>query len=614
MKDKQLGSEEAARLAESRLEALLKLSQMHQASLQEIADYALEQAVALTKSTIGYLAFASEDEKILTMYSWSRTAMAECRTVDQPRSYPIETTGLWGEAVRQRRPIVTNDYPASNPLKKGIPEGHVHLQRHMNVPVFDGLRIVAVAGVGNKTEEYDESDVRQLTLLMDGMWKLIEHRRTEAELLEYRKHLERLVADRTAELASANDEVNQINGQLEQQLIEIKQAEEALRQSELRLRTMGNTALDAVIMVDARGKVVFWNPAAERIFGYAPAEILGQDAHEILVPERYRQIAIDGFEAFSRTGLGRAVGKTLELDALRKDGSEFPIEISVAGMEVQGQWCATAIIRDISPRKQAEHALRDYATALEERTAQLVRLNEELHREAQDRQEAHAALKAKQETLRHWLALHERERRLVAYEIHDGLAQQLAGARMQLESSQFQREQDPAAADRAFTTGMQLLSQGLEETRRLIGGLRPPLLDDYGVAAALEQLIRRDAAPSGTEIVFHCELEDGQRFSPALENAIFRIIQEGLTNARRYSQTQKLQIVLGTDPNSIRIEIQDWGIGFSPEKVPSGRFGLQGIRERARLFGGKVTIQSTLGKGTRIEVDLPISDLATATA
>jgi GAF domain-containing protein/anti-anti-sigma regulatory factor len=175
-------------LNEHRTEVLLKLNQMSGATMQELTDFALEEAVRLTRSTIGYLAFMSEDEKVLTMHSWSKSAMNECSMIDKPIVYPIEKTGLWGEAVRQRKPVTTNDYPAPNPLKKGHPEGHVKVTRHMNIPVFDGDRIVAVAGVGNKATDYTESDIRQLTLLMDGMWKILARHRMEDELRlnEYR--------------------------------------------------------------------------------------------------------------------------------------------------------------------------------------------------------------------------------------------------------------------------------------------------------------------------------------------------------------------------------------------------------------------------------------------
>lgn len=175
-------AEAAARLNEARLEALVGLNKMVTASLQEIASYALEEAVRLTQSTVGYIAFANTDETVLTMYAWSRSAMAECAIEDKPIVYPVETTGLWGEAVRQRRPILTNDYAAPNPWIRGLPDGHVALTRHMNVPIFDGDRIVIVAGVGNKATDYDDTDVRQLTLLMAEMWRIVQRQRAEEAL------------------------------------------------------------------------------------------------------------------------------------------------------------------------------------------------------------------------------------------------------------------------------------------------------------------------------------------------------------------------------------------------------------------------------------------------
>lgn len=176
--------EEALSLNESRLEALLQLSQMYEASKQELADFSLEEAIRLTRSEIGYLAFMNDDETILTMYAWSKEAMKQCEIIDKPIEYITKHTGLWGEAVRQRKPVITNDYQDPSPLKKGYPKGHVMVKRHMNLPVFDGQHIVAVAGVGNKVTEYDESDVRQLTLLMDGMWKSVKRSRIEKTLKE----------------------------------------------------------------------------------------------------------------------------------------------------------------------------------------------------------------------------------------------------------------------------------------------------------------------------------------------------------------------------------------------------------------------------------------------
>lgn len=173
---------EALRLDEIRLEALLRLSQMSWASEDEIGSYVLDQQVKLTRSKIGSLGFLDEDEKTLMLHAWSSEVLPECRVLQKPLHYPIDQGGIWADAVRERRPIIVNDYSLPEPRKRGIPSGHVPLERFMSIPVFDGERIIAVAIVANKEEEYDQSDVRQLTLLMDGMWKLMQRRRSEKAL------------------------------------------------------------------------------------------------------------------------------------------------------------------------------------------------------------------------------------------------------------------------------------------------------------------------------------------------------------------------------------------------------------------------------------------------
>ena len=202
-------AEAALRLDESRLEALLKLNQMITLPFQEIADFVQEEAVRPTQSKIGYLAFLDEDD-VLVMHSWSKAAMKICVVKDRTFKYPLATTGLWGEAVRQRKPIITNDFQAPNPLKKGYPLGHIKISRHMNVPIFDGEKIVGVAGVGNKKDEYDQSDVRQLTLLMEGMWQIIQRKRAEDTLREYARELSSV----NEELSKANEELSKANEEL----------------------------------------------------------------------------------------------------------------------------------------------------------------------------------------------------------------------------------------------------------------------------------------------------------------------------------------------------------------------------------------------------------------
>ena len=215
-------TEDALRVNGTRLEALLKLNQMTQASEQEITDFALEEAVRQTTSEIGYLAFLNEDESVLTMHSWSKSAMKQCAIIDKPILYSVVDTGLWGEAVRQRRPVLTNDYPAPNPLKRGHPEGHVPVLRHMNLPLFDGESIVLVAGVGNKSAAYDDDDVLRLTLLMQALWKLLVRKRAAQALHQAHAELETRVHERTREL-------EQTNKSLQDEIAERKRAEETIR-------------------------------------------------------------------------------------------------------------------------------------------------------------------------------------------------------------------------------------------------------------------------------------------------------------------------------------------------------------------------------------------------
>ena len=133
---------------------------------------------------------------------------------------------------------------------------------------------------------------------------------------------------------------------------QLASANTQLRESEEKFRLLGENAQDAIVMADAGGKVRFWNRAAERIFGYRPEEILGRGAHEILVPKRFRDKATAGYALFAKTGTGDVLNKTLELPALRKDGSEFPIELSVSGVQIRGAWHGIAIVHDIAERKR----------------------------------------------------------------------------------------------------------------------------------------------------------------------------------------------------------------------------------------------------------------------
>ncbi len=138
-------------------------------------------------------------------------------------------------------------------------------------------------------------------------------------------------------------------------------AENALRLSEERMRTITEMAANPIVMIDAAGSVSFWNPAAEKLFGYSAEEAMGKDLHKIIVPLRHYEEFRRGFEGFARTGEGPILGRTLEMTAQKKDGTEFPVDLSISAIRINEQWHAVGIIRDITERKEAEHKLREFA-------------------------------------------------------------------------------------------------------------------------------------------------------------------------------------------------------------------------------------------------------------
>jgi signal transduction histidine kinase len=232
----------------------------------------------------------------------------------------------------------------------------------------------------------------------------------------------------------------------------------------------------------------------------------------------------------------------------------------------------------------------------------------ELHQSLEERvRQRTAELRREQETLKHLLHSSDRERQLTAYEIHDGLAQELAGAAMQLDTYTRLKDQDPQQATQAFEAGVSAVRQGLAEARRLISGLRPPVLDELGAAAAIAHLVHESQAVEGApEITLRSEVQFA-RLAPVVENAIYRIVQEGLANALKHSGSKKVRIELVQRGDRLEIRIEDWGSGFTWDRVTEGSYGLKGIQERARLLGGTAKIDTAPGEGTRITVDLPIA-------
>jgi len=167
-----------------RLECLNRILQFQANSVQTLLDYSLSETIRITGSKVGYIYYYSEEKQEFTLNSWSKEVMNECRVANPASLYHLEKTGIWGEVVRQRQAIIVNDFDQQNPLKKGYPQGHIPLKRFLTVPVFQDQNIVAVVGVANKEQAYDDTDVLQLSLLMDAVWKIADRRVAAEEKLQ----------------------------------------------------------------------------------------------------------------------------------------------------------------------------------------------------------------------------------------------------------------------------------------------------------------------------------------------------------------------------------------------------------------------------------------------
>ncbi len=180
-------------LNEERLESLLRIVNFQASDTQVWLDFALDEAIHLTQSKIGYIYHYHEDRREFVLNTWSKGVMDIC-SINKPQTiYHLDKTGIWGEAVRQRRPIMINDFQAYNPLKKGYPSGHAPLFRFLTIPVIQHGSIVAVVAVANSDTDYCDADVRQLTLLMDGVWKSLEQRKAQEALKESERRYRRII-------------------------------------------------------------------------------------------------------------------------------------------------------------------------------------------------------------------------------------------------------------------------------------------------------------------------------------------------------------------------------------------------------------------------------------
>ena len=352
-------------------------------------------------------------------------------------------------------------------------------------------------------------------------------------------------------------------------------ASRALRIAEARVSGILESAMDAIISIGEDQRVVLYNEAAEKLFQWPRTAVLGQPLDR-LIPMRFRAAHAGHIGHFGDTGVtSRRMGDQTVLVGLRANGEEFPIEASISQHSENGSKLFTVILRDVTVRVTAVNALS--------------RSREEL------REFAAAAS-----------SVREQEKSRIARELHDELAQALTALKMDLTwlGARLPAGQEPLAAK---LESMQTMLNGtVAATRRIAADLRPLILDDLGLLPAVEWLVQGFCSRTGVACDLNVSRSDFELPEP-YATAVFRILQESLTNAARHAQASLVEVTLGREDGAVLLTVNDNGSGFAvedPRKPHS--YGLMGLRERVYLLDGEVTIESRPGAGTRITVHIPI--------
>ncbi len=354
--------------------------------------------------------------------------------------------------------------------------------------------------------------------------------------------------------------------------LERERMRDALKQSEATIRTLLETASQGILAVDEAGRIVVANRMAYELFGYRPGELVGRGVEELL-PERLREARAEHRAEFMASPGTAVTGEGVrELRGLKKDGSEFPVEVSLSGVKSARGPLAVSFVTDITVRKRAEDALRTSEQELRALAAQL-------------------------------LTAQEDERRRIARDLHDEATQRLA--LFSIEIGRAARESG-ATAGEMRTRCRKLQEEAVrlsEEIRRLSHGLHPSELEDLGLSAALEELCEEFGRAHGIRVTIEGEAEASREVGACL----YRVAQEAMQNARRHGKATEVKVKLGQREGSLELEVPDNGVGISGAAATKPRgLGIVSMRERVRLVQGSLTIETGEGGGTTVRAVVPL--------
>lgn len=331
-----------------------------------------------------------------------------------------------------------------------------------------------------------------------------------------------------------------------------EEAEAALRDSEERLRAIWHTAVEAIITIDDRGRVESMNPAAEKIFGYAAAELIGKNV-KVLMPSPYRENHDRYLDNYKRTGHAKIIGIGREVVGQRKDGSTFPMDLAVSQVKLHNRMIFAGFVRDITDRKRLEKEI---------------------------------------------LQISELEQHRIGQDLHDGICQQMTAVELMAEilEQNLQKKSKALAPQAAKISAA--VRDVISQTRSLSRGLSPVLLESEGLMSAMKELAANTKDMFGISCQFFC-LKPVFVEDLTTATHLYRIAQEAVSNAIKHGKAKEVQIVLSAEDGILSLAIQDNGVGIESKPMKKKGMGLQVMKYRAGIIGGSIDVRKS-EHGTRV--------------
>lgn len=353
-------------------------------------------------------------------------------------------------------------------------------------------------------------------------------------------------------------------------------AQRGHQESQSTAHALFQAAAQGIFIVDRNGKIVMANPATQQMFGYPVNELLGKSV-DLLVPDQLRGVHVAHRERYFASPQSRPMGVGMDLQARRKDGTDFFAEISLSYIQTTRGTLGVAFVTDISKRKADEEAIRQQREDLRTLAGRLMTAQDD-------------------------------ERRRIARDLHDDLSQKLAYLAMDIGKLASKPSSQELLAD--LRPLQRRAAEAAESVRQISHQLHPSILDDIGLEAALEQYCEEFQERSG--IATHFSSQNIPESLPReVASSVYHIFQECLRNVSKHAKTDTVFVNLDFDQSVLHLTVKDEGVGLPSSQLERGSsIGIVGMKERAHLVNGRVSIQSRIGEGTEVSVEVPLTSVA----